>query len=226
MGLATTAPAEAGTRIASTSPRTGYRARRMARVVELIDGILARQQVCRIIDIGGTVDYWTSMQDLWAGRNIHLTIINLDPLPQSGPWYETRNGDARNLAVFPDGAFDLVHSNSVIEHVGRFADMQAMAREVRRLAPRYYVQTPAASFPVEPHFRAPFFHWLPEPVRLALVRRFAIGHYPKADSVEAGMKILEDAILLDRPRMEALFPDAAIVPEKVALLTKSWMAIR
>ena len=135
-------------------------------------------------------------------------------------------GDARALP-YPDNAFDFVHSNSVVEHVGRFADMAAYAREVRRLAPAYYVQTPYYWFPVDPHFyRMPFFHWLPEPIRLILIRSFRLGWTRPVSDVAHGMRIVESAVLLDRLRFRTLFPDAAIRMERFFGLPKSLLGLR
>ena len=50
-----------------------------------------------------------------------------------------------------------------------------MAAEVRRLAPVYWVQTPNFWFPMEPHFLTPAWHWLPVDLRVAMLRRRALG---------------------------------------------------
>ena len=67
-------------------------------------------------------------------------------------------GDACDLAGYPDRSVDLVHSNSVIEHVGGWPRMAAMAGELMRVARAGWVQTPAWEFPIEPHFHAPLVH--------------------------------------------------------------------
>ena len=72
-------------------------------------------------------------------------------------------GDALNLP-FPDGSFDVVFSNAVIEHVGRRKAQQRFVDEVLRVAPRAFVATPNRWFPIEVHTRAPLVHWLPESV--------------------------------------------------------------
>src|SRR5262249_16076640 len=108
---------------------------------------------------------------------------------------------------FADGAFDLVHSNSTIEHVAPWSRMLKAAAEIRRLANVYYVQTPNFWFPVEPHFRAPLFHFLPEQLRARLLTRvrFGIGKTRWATMSDAMLEV-QDTRLLDRRQFAALFP--------------------
>ena len=88
------------------------------------------------------------------------------------------------------------------------------------------MQTPNYWFPLEPHFRTPFIHWLPEPWRVALVKSGKRGCYPQAKTDSEARDILQDAILLDAPAMRSLFPQSQIAREKVAFLTKSLIAVR
>ena len=74
--------------------------------------------------------------------------------------------------------FDIVFSNSVIEHLGDIEGQRRMAKEIRRVGKYYYLQTPNRNFPVEPHFQFPFFQFLPKWLRTAIVRRWSIGWYP------------------------------------------------
>jgi SAM-dependent methyltransferase len=70
-------------------------------------------------------------------------------------------GDALSLP-FEDGAFDVVFSNAVIEHVGGDEAQRRFVAELRRVAPRAFVTTPNRWFPIEVHTRLPLVHWLPE----------------------------------------------------------------
>jgi hypothetical protein len=123
-------------------------------------------------------------------------------------------------------SFDLVHSNSVIEHVGRWDDMKAMAQEVRRLAPSYFVQTPYFWFPIEPHCSTAFFHWVPEPMRVSMLLRRPRWHWGQAPDVDTAMHLIESAVLIDHRMLNALFPDATIHRERFLGLTKSLIAVR
>lgn len=202
-----------------------FRQQRLRRFLSLVDDIVHAKGTCRILDIGGKLAYWQALYPLWRGRPCHITLVNLTAEPVSDGPFTSVSGDARDLGQFADMSFDLVHSNSVIEHVGTWRDQCRMAHEVRRLAPRYFVQTPNFWFPIEPHFRTPFIHWLPEPWRAAIVMRRACGFYPRARSYHEARDILDDARLLDARAMAELFPDAAIERERIAGLTKSLIAI-
>ena len=131
-------------------------------------------------------------------------------------------GDARNLSDYADGSIDLVHSNSVIEHVGGWADMKAMADEMTRVGRAGWMQTPAWEFPIEPHFRAPFLHWFGDPLRarmmsLSVEKKVSEAGYPQAAQAARG----------DPPPVEVdvrtLFPARTIEVERVALVPKSYI---
>ncbi len=72
-------------------------------------------------------------------------------------------GDACALP-FPDGAFDIVFSNAVIEHVGDRARQELFVREALRVGRRVFLTTPNRWFPLEVHTRLPLVHWLPGPL--------------------------------------------------------------
>jgi len=211
---------------AFTGTQTRYRARRLERFVAIVDEIIAAKGHAEVIDLGGATEYWLDLEPVWAGRPIRFTLVNLQAERNQDPRFVSVAGNACDLPQFADGAFDVVHSNSVIEHVGRWPQMKAFAATVRRLAPRHFVQTPNYGFPLEPHFRVPFFHWLPEPVRIAILRRRACGAFPRAETLDDAMRFLEDSILIDATRLSALFPDSQIERERLFGLTKSLMAIR
>ncbi len=204
-----------------------FRARRFDRIKSLIDDIIAREGACRIADIGGSAYYWDIARDFVETRAVEITLVNTDVRDEGvcGKFAHLR-GDAADLGFLDDMSFDFIHSNSVIEHVGDWDRRVAMAGHVRRLAPVYYLQTPYFWFPYEPHFRSPFFHWLPEQVRYRLVMRFALGFSDRKDNVDAAMRRVQSARLLDAGQLRALFPDAELLRERVGGLTKSLVAIR
>lgn len=111
---------------------------------------------------------------------------------------------------FADGEFDLAYCSSVIEHVAP-GDRGAFARELRRVARGWYVQTPAFSFPVEPHALLPLAHWLPPRLRRPYWRLGVAGHW-------------EDIALLRRGEMAELFGEP--VAERAGPLVKSWVSVR
>lgn len=177
----------------------------------------------KVLDVGGRPEYWRNVGLQGIGE---LVILNNDPGELSGAQdrapITSRIGDARDLSEYADGHFDLVHSNSVIEHVGTWGDMMAMAREVRRVGRSGWVQTPAWEFPIEPHFRAPFLHWFAAPLRARMLGLSVLPAY-------RGMGLRERRANVDRinllsyREMRALFDDAEIYVERI-LVAKSYSA--
>lgn len=123
--------------------------------------------------------------------------------------------------------YDVVFSNSVIEHVGSWSDEEAFAREVRRVGKDLWVQTPARECPVEPHYLAPFMHWLPRKVQKRLIRWFSVYgliQRPEAAEIE---DMVESIRLLTKTEIQTLFPDCEVLVEKLfGVLPKSYIAYR
>lgn len=204
-----------------------FRTRRFAEIEAKIRMISAAKGRCRIVDVGGREEYWTPILPTLKEARAHLTIVNLEKTkPRSGPLFDFAFGNACDLSDFASQSFDFVHSNSLIEHVGRWPQMQQCASEIRRLAPSYYVQTPYFWFPIEPHFRLPFFAWAPEQLRARVLMRRECGYMAKAGTWDDAMREVQGINLLDKTQMSALFPDAKIAFERVLGLPKSLLAWR
>ena len=174
------------------------RARRHSRFLELVHP----DPRMRIVDVGcGAIGL--------RGLSPGLDVTGVDIVERPGYPGPFVRADPADGLPFPDGEFDLAYCTSVIEHVAR-ERRAAFAAELRRVARGWYVQTPARSFPIEPHSLLPGAHWLPAAVRRPYWRLGAAGDW-------------EDVALLGRAELAALFgpPEA----EHFGLLTKSWVSV-
>lgn len=203
-----------------------FRLKRFRHVEKIIMSVLREKGRCRILDVGGTETYWKLGKNLIHNREIKIDLLNLTEIKTSQSFFKSLIGDARDMSDIADNSYDLCHSNSVIEHVGNWNDMVNMAREIRRISPNYFVQVPYFWFPIEPHFRFPFFHWLPEQLRYQILLKKNLGFHNRKSNINDAMVAIQSAMLLDRPQLACLFPDANIFSEKIGFLTKSLMAIR
>ena len=174
-----------------------------------------------ILDVGGRAEYWTNVGfDNIAA--IHLLNNEQSELDRKAPsdLFINELGDARNLSNYTDHSVDLVHSNSVIEHVGQWPDMCAMAHEVLRVGLSGWIQTPAWEFPIEPHFRLPFLHWFAQPMRRAMLR--GSSHYGSLD-IRHRRYHIDRINLLSHGEVKSLFPGCEIFVERL-ILAKSYTA--
>ena len=153
------------------------RRRRFAFFVELLDRL---DGDLHVLDVGGTPDFWRMMG--LTQERVRVTVLNRSIDAASESAGQVVIGDARDMRGFQDLEFDVAFSNSVIDHVGTYADQGRMASEIRRVAKRYFVQTPNKYFPIEPHFLVPGFQFLPLRVRAAMLARRDLGWYKKPDS--------------------------------------------
>ena len=114
-----------------------FRRARARRIVELIQAAHAERGEVRMIDLGGEPDYWARNFDraFLDASKVHITLVNPQAFRVDDPLFTATVGDACALPEQADLSFDLVHSNSVVEHVGDWPRMEAFAGEVRRRRP-------------------------------------------------------------------------------------------
>jgi hypothetical protein len=176
----------------------------------------------KILDAGGTQAFW-SMMEMTDEKDVQIVLFNITEVPSTCKNFSSVVGDATDAHQFPDKAFDVVFSNSVIEHVGAFSDQQRMANEVRRLGERYFIQTPNRNFPIEPHFFFPFFQFLPLPIKVWLATHFDLGSFPKSPNKQSAIEAVNSIRLLTEKELKVLFPHASLTKEKFLGLTKSFI---
>ena len=203
-----------------TSLATRMRRARFVLFLSLLQNLRGHVE---ILDIGGTQEFWTLMTGGDPG-DVRVTLLNIEHQPVTSAKFVSAAGDARDMPEFADKSFDVVFSNSVIEHVGNYADQRRMASEVMRVGRRYFIQTPNKRFPLEPHFLFPFFQYLPDEVRAQMVHRFDVGWYKRIPSLEKARAEVRSIQLLTRRRFMDLFPGATLHEEKLLGLTKSFVA--
>jgi Methyltransferase domain len=176
-----------------------------------------------VIDLGGLVETWLRAQV----RPKHVHVLN--PAPPAVPvpeWVEFTCCDA---CALPDHLanrrYDLVFSNSVIEHVGGHERRLRFAEAVHLLADAHWIQTPYRFFPIEPHWMLPGVQFLPTAVQVALVRRCPLAENPDGNRLRATKNVLWTE-LLDRTQMRHYFPHSSLRAERLFGLTKSLIAYR
>ncbi len=179
----------------------------------------------RVLDVGGSPLIWE-----FASVYPRLTIMNLAAaIEHASRPVHLVVGDGRMLP-FEDGAFDVVFSNSVIEHVGNRADQRRFAEEVARVGRHYWIQTPNRRFPVELHLMLPLIHYLPKSWQAPIVNRFTIWERLARPSEQARAfylhHFLNELSLLDARELQGLFPDSTVISERILGLPKSLIALR
>jgi SAM-dependent methyltransferase len=200
---------------------TFFRRRRMRAFLSLLEV----RAGTTILDLGGAPSIWEHV-----AVPCEITILNLPGAVSPSQLevlehpslrhhkFSFLEGDACNVASFSDGSFDIVFSNSVIEHVGPEDKQAQFAREVRRLGRAYWVQTPSKWFPIEAHTGVLFYWIWPEWVRSALRSRW------RSQLPAWWSDYVESTRVLSRRAMADHFPDGTTRVEFFLGFPKSYVA--
>jgi len=176
----------------------------------------------KILDVGGYVAFWKG-----SGLTSEMTLLNIHPIPRDEiePNMRATLGDGTKLH-YKNHSFDVIFSNSVIEHLSTLENQERFAKECMRVGKGIWIQTPAKSFFIEPHLLTPFIHFLPKDWQRRLIRNFTLWGWltrPTREQVDA---ILLEVRLLTFAEMKLLFPACEIWKEKFLGFTKSYIAVR
>lgn len=176
-----------------------------------------------ILDVGGSYTYWKSI-DFKYFNTAAYTLLNLykSDIPNSCNNMVSVVGDATDLSEYEDNQFDLVFSNSVIEHVGDFEAQRKMVQEMCRTGKHCYLQTPNRYFFMEPHFLIPFFQFFPLKIKVFLILHCNIQNIPKAKNYTEALEIAKSVRLMTKRELSILFPGIKIRKEKFLFMTKSF----
>jgi len=174
----------------------------------------------RILDVGGAEYMWIN-----TGFEERVTLLNLR-FEKRNPMFSYICADACNMHMIKDNEFDVVFSNSVIEHVGE--EMQGLfAKEVLRVGKKCWIQTPYKHFPIEPHFVFPFFQYFPKTIQNILALNWPYSHYRiEGMRKEEMLDDLNKLKLLSIDDMKKIFDESQIIYEKYFGVIKSLIAVK
>ncbi|MCC5869128.1 MAG: class I SAM-dependent methyltransferase [Gammaproteobacteria bacterium] len=144
-------------------------------------------------------------------------VIDFDEVSQHT--FRYIEGDACELADLSGKDFDIVYSNSVIEHVGDVTRQKAFAAAVLSLNTDYWIQTPSKWFPVEAHCGMPFWWFYPDRFRQHFLSRWK-------EKLPAWTEMVEGTRVIEKQFFQELFPDGEVYVERLAGLPKSYIAWR
>jgi len=203
------------------------RAKRVALFSELCQK--ASLKNLRLLDIGGTKAYWEqNLKHIPLGLIQSIDIVNIGSMPVTetivqGVTLIEYSGNALDRSSFRLEKYDLVYSNSVIEHVGSLLNQREMAGNILALSSRYFVQTPSKCFPLEPHFLIPFFPYYPLTLRAFFLRHLECGGYGKKRDWVSSRIAGEYVRPLIKKEFQQLFPGGTLHIERYLFIPKSYM---
>lgn len=189
----------------------------------------------RVVDLGGTRGMW----DRWgfsASDGLLITLANnheydrvgRDEKVEDAGYFMRENVDIRSLDPSYYERFDLVFSNSMLEHLYDRKHQQLVARSIVACGKPYFIQVPNRNSIVDPHFPhplVPFFGAWPRSLQARALCLSGLRGGKRMPSVESALKRLENYVPLARSDLTDLFPNARIYTERLAGIPMSLVAI-
>lgn len=173
----------------------------------------------RVLDLGGTAVSWRVL----GLRPGSVTVVNLEHNEgPAEPWMKVVTADA---CAGGFGQYDLVFSNSLMEHLGGHARRQQFANVVRESAPSWWVQTPYRYFPIEPHWVFPGFQFMPFRMRVIICQHWSMLHMPACKDPDEAADLVASTELISATEMRTYFPTSEIWFERIVGIPKSLVAI-
>jgi len=173
-----------------------------------------------ILDVGGTEDFWVN-RGYNKKEDVKITLLNLKTIITNYNNITSIVGDATDLSLFKEDHFDIVFSNSVIEHLHNFKNQQKMAQEVQRVGIYHFIQTPNKYFLIEPHFLFPLFQCLPKSLKYLLLTKTKLSRGKKWNKKFA-KEYIQEIRLLSLKEMKFLFPNSKNKTERFLGMSKSY----
>ena len=175
-----------------------------------------------ILDLGGKINFWEN-RGLTGNNDFKITVLNIESEISNYSNIKTVNGNVLELKDFKENSFDIVFSNSVIEHLYNFENQKKMAVEVLRIGKNHIIQTPNKYFFIEPHYIIPFFQFYPKKIQFEILTKTKLSRLKKWDKKFA-KQYLEEIRLLTLKEMKEIFPASKIYKEKFLGISKSFTA--
>ena len=188
-----------------------------------------------VVDMGGTPKFWNLHQGfIPEGMIQEVDVVNL-PVPNKYTpegriemagkvQLNIYSGNALDRSTFRQPQYDIAHSISVIEHVGEHDAQALMAQNAVQSGKHYWIQTPAKSFPLEPHFMLPFFAYWPLWMRALAIRNFQLGSQHQDKTWSNAKEHCRSIRLLSRPEVRNLFAGGVVVTERLLGIKKGYIA--
>jgi hypothetical protein len=177
----------------------------------------------RLIDLGGTVRFWESW-GLAKQPLLDVTLVNNHDRdkqyandPVSLPNLHRLNADVLTLTAADFSKYDVIFSNSLIEHLPGRDLQRKLAQAIIDSGRPYFLQTPNKRSPLDPHFPrpyVPFFAAYPRALQARLLSWSALGSGSASPSYDAALTRLQNYFPLTARDVRQLFPRARIVMER------------